>query len=68
MRKGRNGGETGKKQKKTDEYQPSGAEGTRLPPASPHCLQHLTANSIQNGRLGLERWEYIGLWALLSIF
>ena len=36
-------------------YQPSGAGGTRLPPATPHHLQHLTAYFIQNGRRGLER-------------
>ena len=38
-----------------DEYQPSGAGGTRSPPATPHRLQHLTASLIQNGRRGLER-------------
>ena len=36
-------------------YQPSGAGGTRSPPATPHRLQHLTARLIQNGRRGLER-------------
>ena len=36
-------------------YQPSGAGGTRSPPATPHCLQHLTARLIQNGRRVLER-------------
>ena len=35
-------------------YQPSGAGGTRSPPATPHRLQHLTAQFIQNGRRGLE--------------
>ena len=37
-----------------DKYQPSGAEGTRSPPATPHRLQHLTARLIQNGQQGLE--------------
>ena len=36
-------------------YQPSGAGGTRSPPATPHRLQHLTARLIQNGRQGLEK-------------
>ena len=36
-------------------YQPSGAGGTRSPPAMPHRLQHLTARLIQNGRQGLEK-------------
>ena len=31
-------------------YQPSGAGGTRSPPATPHRLQHLIACFIQNGR------------------
>ena len=35
-------------------YQPSGAGGTRSPPATPHRPQHLTARLIQNGRQGLE--------------
>ena len=30
-------------------YQPSGAGGTRSPPATPDRLQHLTACLIQNG-------------------
>ena len=38
-----------------EKYQPSGAGGTRSPPATPHHLQHLTARLIQNGRRGLER-------------
>ena len=36
-------------------YQPSGAGGTRSPPAMPHLLQHLTTRLIKNGRRGLER-------------
>ena len=35
-------------------YQPSGAGGPRSPPATPHRLQHLSAQFIQNGRQGLE--------------
>ena len=35
-------------------YQPSGAEGTRSPPARPHRLQHLTARLIQHSRRGME--------------
>ena len=35
--------------------QPSGAEGTRSPHATPHRLQHLTARLIQNGLAGLEK-------------
>ena len=38
----------------SSKYQPSGAGGTRSPPATPHRLQHLTARLIQNGRRGLE--------------
>ena len=53
MRKGRDG-EMELKEKKLKEYQPSGAGGTRSPPATPHRLQHLTAQFIQNGRRGLE--------------
>ena len=45
-------------QKKKDrnilEYQPSGAGGTRSPPATPHRLQHLIARLIQHGRRGVE--------------
>ena len=37
--------------KKKIEYQPSGAGGTRSPPATPHHLQHLSARLIQNGQL-----------------
>ena len=37
-----------------EKYQPSGAGGTRSPPATPHRLQRLTARLIQNGRRGLE--------------
>ena len=36
---------------KIKEYQPSGAWGTRSPPATLHRLQHLTACFIQNLRL-----------------
>ena len=35
--------------------QPSGAGGTRSPPATPQRLQHLTARLIQNGWQGLEK-------------
>ena len=38
-----------------NKYQPSGAGGTRSPPATPHRLQHVTARSIQNGGQSLER-------------
>ena len=34
------------------------------PPATPHCLQHLTAHLIQNGRRGLERCLLLSFWAL----
>ena len=37
-----------------NKYQPSGAGGTRSPPATPHRLQHLPARLIQNGWQGLE--------------
>ena len=40
---------------KISEYQPSGAGGTRSPPATPQRLQHLTARLIQNGWQGLEK-------------
>ena len=48
-------------------YQPSGAGGTRSPPAPPHRLQHLTARLIQNGRRGLER-STLGYLTLRSTF
>jgi len=44
----------GEKRKKR-KYQPSGAGGTRSPPATPHRLQHLTACFIQNRHQDLER-------------
>merc|ERR1712013_826256 len=50
------------------EYQPSGAGGTRSPPATPHRLQHQTARLIQNCRRGLERGPILGYWALPSTF
>ena len=37
-----------------NKYEPSGEEGTRSPPATPHHLQNLTACLIQNVRRGLE--------------
>ena len=38
-------------------YQPSGAGGTRSPPAAPHRLQRRTACKIQNGRQGAPKWQ-----------
>ena len=43
-----------------EKYQPSGAGGTRSPPATPHRLQHLTARFIQNGRRGPEIGKTLG--------
>ena len=40
--------------------QPSGAGGTRSPPATPHRLHHLTASLIQNVRQGLEIGQTFG--------
>ena len=45
-------GEGGGMEINNNKYQPSGAGGTRSPPATPHCLQYLTACFIQNGRRG----------------
>ena len=57
------------------EYQPSGAGGTRSPPATPHRLQRRTAcnaappaSGPQNGRQGLERCLPLGFGALPSTF
>ena len=47
-------------QEKFPKYQPSGAGGTRSPPATTHRLQHLTTRLIQNGRQGY--------WTLRSTF
>ena len=41
-------------------YQPSGAGGTRSPPATPHRLQHLPAHFIQNGRWGPGTGQTLG--------
>ena len=49
-------------------YQPSGAGGTRSPPATPHRLQHLPAHFIQNGRCGLGIDQTLGYWTLRSTF
>ena len=56
-------------------YQPSGAGGTRSPPATPHRLQRRTAYNTappasgpQNGRRGLERCLPLGFGALPSTF
>ena len=54
MEKGRDGEKKKMEWKNNGKYQPSGAGGTRSPPATPHRLQHLTAHFIQNGRRGLE--------------
>ena len=40
-------------------YQLSGKGGTRSPPSTPHCLQHLTACFIHNGGRGLEIIKFI---------
>ena len=37
-------------------YQPSGAGGTRSPPATPHRLQRRTAYKINNGHEGAPKW------------
>ena len=50
------------------EYQPSGAGGTRPPPATPHRLQHLTACFIQNGRRGPKIGQTLGYWILRLTF
>ena len=34
--------------KVVEKYQPGSARGTRSPPATPHCLQHLTTCLIYN--------------------
>ena len=52
------------KKKNNDEYQPSGAGGTRSTPATPHRLQHLTAQFIQNGRLGPDIGQTLDYWTL----
>ena len=49
-------------------YQPSGAGGTRSPPATPHRLQHLTASLIQNGRQGLKIGKTLCYLSLQSTF
>ena len=49
-------------------YQPSGAGGTRSPPATPHRLQHLPAHFIQNGRWGPGIGQTLGYWTLQSTF
>ena len=41
-------------------YQPSDAGGPHLPPATPHRLQHLTADLIKNGQRGLEIGQTLG--------
>ena len=50
------------------QYQPSGAGGTRSPPAMPHRLQHLPAHFIQNGRWGPGIGQTLGYWTLRSTF
>ena len=50
MRKVDDGGK-----KRIRKYQPSGAGGTRSPPATPYRLQHLTAHLTENGQQGLEK-------------
>ena len=45
-------------------YQPSGTGSTRLPPATPHRLQHLIASFIQNGRWGPEIGQTLSYWTL----
>ena len=45
-------------------YQPSGAGGTRSPPATPHRLQHLPAHFFQNGRWGPGIGQTLGYWTL----
>jgi len=37
-------------------YQPSGAGGTRSPPATPQRLQRRTTCKIQSGRQGAPKW------------
>ena len=53
---------------KYTQYQPSGAGGTRSPPATPHRLQRLTAHVIQNGRRGPEIGQTLGYGSLRSTF
>ena len=50
--------------KNKKKYQPSGAGGTRSPPATPHRLQHLPAHHIQNGRWGPGIGQALGYWTL----
>ena len=60
MRKGRDG-ENGKWKmvvENNDEYQPSGAGGTRSPPAK----SKMAARWPKNGRRGLERGQTLGFW------
>ena len=49
------------------QYQPSGVGGTRSPPASLYCLQHLTARFIQNCRRGPEIGQTFGPSNQLSL-
>ena len=49
-------------QQNMKKYQPSGEGSTHSPPATPHCLQHLTACRIQNGRQGQEISQTLGYW------
>ena len=46
------------------EYQPSGAGGTRSPPATSHRLQYLPARFIQNCRWGPGIGKTLGYWTL----
>ena len=55
-------------EKNGGKYQPSGAGGTRSPPATPYRLQHLTARFIQNGRQGPEIGQTLCYWTLRSTF
>ena len=49
------------------QYQSSGAGGTRSPPATPRHLQHLTASLIQHGRRGLVIGQTLCYWTLQSL-
>ena len=80
MRKGHHGKKKmGEKMENNDKYQPSGAGGTRSPPATPHRLQCrtacnaappaiFTARFIQNGPQGPEIGQTLGYWTLRSTF
>ena len=43
-------------------HQPSGARGTRSPPATSHCLEHPIACNIQSGNLGDQKWPFMNTY------